>query len=69
MTTNEQLELGFHGVQARAADRRREGRIARAHWWFGQMHDIVARAIDWNAHTEPRPEQIWMPGARHEVKV
>jgi hypothetical protein len=63
--TNEQLELGFNGVQIRA---RREGRVARANWWFAQMRDVVGRAMDWQA-AEPRPEQIWIPGANREVKV
>lgn len=69
MTTNQQLELGFNGIQIRLNITRRESRIARAKWWFGQMRDIVGRAIDWNAAAEPRPEQIWMPGARREIKV
>lgn len=68
MTTNEQLELGFNGIQIRADAPPRAGRIARANWWFGQMRDIVGRAMDWNA-AEPRPEQIWMPGTHREVKV
>jgi hypothetical protein len=33
------------------------------------MRDIVEQAMDWSATTEPRPEQIWMPGANREVKV
>jgi hypothetical protein len=46
---------------------RREGRIARAGWWFAQMRDIVERAME--ATGEPRPEQIWIPGANREVGV
>ena len=68
-TTNEQLELGFHGAEIRPATPPREGRIARANWWFGQMRDIVERAMDWSAEAKPRPEQIWIPGASREVKV
>jgi hypothetical protein len=64
--TNEQLELGFSGVQIRA---RREGRVARANWWFAQMRDIARRAMDWETAGQPRPEQIWIPGANREVKV
>jgi hypothetical protein len=33
------------------------------------MRDIVERAMDWEATGEPRPEQIWIPGASREVKV
>jgi hypothetical protein len=67
--TDNQLELGFGGVQPRPNVARREGRIARAGWWFSQMRDIVGRAMDWEAAGEPRPEQIWIPGANREVKV
>ena len=66
--TDNQLELGFNGIQPRPNAARREGRIARAGWWFSQMRDIVERAMDWEA-VEPQPEQIWIPGANREVKV
>jgi hypothetical protein len=66
--TNEQLELGFNGLPPRAAAGR-EGRIARANWWFARMRNIVEHAMDWSAAAEPPPEQIWMPGARREVRV
>lgn len=69
MTTNEQLELGFGGIRLRAAVNRHESRVARADWWFARMRQIVDRATDWAAVTEPRPEQIWIPGASREVKV
>ncbi len=65
--TDNQLELGFNGIQPRPNAVRREGRIARAGWWFAQMRDIVGRAME--ATGEPRPEQIWIPGANREVKV
>ena len=67
--TNEQMELGFNGIRPPANVAGREGRIARAGWWFARMHDIVERAMDWQAAGEPRPEQIWIPGAVREVKV
>jgi hypothetical protein len=67
-TTNSQLELGFNNTP-RANFAPRRDRIARANWWFTQMRDVVGRAIDWSAPTEPRPEQIWIPGATREVKV
>ncbi len=67
--TDKQLELGFNGLPPRACTAGREGRIARANWWFNRMRTIVEQAMDWNAMAEPRPEQIWMPGANREVKV
>jgi hypothetical protein len=67
--TDKQLELGFNGLPPRINGAGREGRIARADWWFNRMRNIVANAMDWNAAAEPRPEQIWMPGANREVKV
>jgi hypothetical protein len=67
--TDNQLELGFNpDSQCRGTHpARREGRIARAGWWFVQMRDIVERAME--TAGEPRPEQIWIPGASREVKV
>jgi hypothetical protein len=64
-----QLELGFNpDSQCRGANPvRHGGRIARAGWWFTQMRDIVERAME--TAGEPRPEQIWIPGATREVKV
>ena len=67
--TNEQLELGFNGLQLLAGELPRQGRVARATWWFAQMRDVVERAMDWNAAGEPRPVQIWIPGAAREVNV
>ncbi|HVU28190.1 MAG TPA: hypothetical protein VHG71_10715 [Verrucomicrobiae bacterium] len=66
--TDKQLELGFNGV-APGRFARREKRIVRASWWFAQMREVVANAMDWQANSQPRPEQIWMPGANREVKV
>jgi hypothetical protein len=68
MTTNEQLELGFNGTPARLFGRRREQRLARAKWWFARMRAAVEDAMDWPT-AEPRPEQIWLPGANREVKI
>ena len=67
--TNEQLELGFNGIKPRATAARREGRIARANWWFAKMRQAVADAMDWQTEPQPRPEQIWIPGANRELKV
>jgi len=63
---NEQLELGFNGVKPCVKATGRKGRIARAGWWFSQMRAIVERAAE---PADPRPEQIWIPGATWELKV
>jgi hypothetical protein len=69
MTTNEQLELGFNGLPPQTSHTaRREGRIARANWWFAKMREAVENAMDWQTANEPRPQQIWMTGANREVK-
>jgi hypothetical protein len=67
--TSEQLELGFNGQLPPVQTTRREGRIARANWWFAKMRATVESAMDWQNAGEPRPEQIWMPGANREVKI
>jgi hypothetical protein len=67
--TNEQLELGFNGQLPPLNSTRREGRIARASWWFARMRATVESAMDWQAVNPARPEQIWMPGANREVKI
>lgn len=66
---NEQLELGFSGLPPRTFSAKREGRIARANWWFAKMRAAVENAMDWPATNQARPEQIWMPGANREVKI
>lgn len=68
-TNNEQLELGFSGLPPKTFATKREGRIARANWWFAKMRQAVENAMDWPATSQPRPEQTWMPGANHEVKI
>jgi hypothetical protein len=70
MTTNEQLELGFNGLQPRASHdpARRPHRprelVVRQNADGGGKRDGLA-----GPSAEPRPEQIWMPGANREVKV
>jgi hypothetical protein len=66
---NEQLELGINGRQSLSNGLVSRSRRARADWWFAQMRNIVSRAMDWETAGEPRPEQIWIPGAHREVKV
>ena len=58
--TNEQLELGLGRAKLPAASSKRQGRMTRAAWWFGQMRQIVDRAIDWQPAPEARPEQEWL---------
>ena len=67
MTTNQQLELGFNGTQARIYGRRRETRVARAQWWFAQMRAAVADAIVWPPAGRPPAEQIIIPGVNREA--
>ena len=64
--TNEQLELGFNGRRLCVKATGPKGRVARAGWWFAQMRAVVAQA---GQTAEPRPEQIWIPGASREVTV
>lgn len=66
---NEQLELGFNGIKPHANAAHREGRIARANWWFAKMRESVASAMDWQTAAQPRPEQTWIPGANRQVEV
>ena len=67
--TNEQLELGFNGIKLLTNGARHQDRTTSAAWWFAQMREVVERAMDWNQAGEPRPEQIWIPGAAREVEV
>jgi hypothetical protein len=67
--TNGQLELGLNGAKLALPLGRRERRITRAKWWFARMRQIVDRAMDWEAAGNPRPEQIWLPGAQHQSRI
>ena len=67
IVTDNQLELGFNGLRPRPGAGRREGRIARAAWWFARMRDIVENAME--GSNPPRPEQMWIPSAARELKV
>jgi hypothetical protein len=54
-----QLELSFETPAFRTGPRRpRDRRLARAGWWFEQMHAVVDRALDWSPAPPARPEQI-----------
>src|ERR1041385_7104468 len=58
--TNEQLELGLSGAKLAANPAKKQTRMTRAAWWFGQMRQIVDRAIDWQPAPAARPEQEWL---------
>ena len=58
-TAKIQLELSFENPALRLARlNRRPRRLARARWWFEQMHSVVDRALDWSAAPVERAEQI-----------
>ncbi len=60
-----QLELSFEttALPLRRGTRR-DRRLARARWWFEQMHAVVDRALEWSAPPPPRPEQTTLSLAR-----
>jgi hypothetical protein len=60
-----QLELSFE-TPALPFGRlgRRDRRLARARWWFAQMHVVVDRALDWSPAPPARPEQTCLSLAR-----
>jgi len=53
----QQLELTFDGSARFEAPIRSRGRVARAQWWFDQLHKLVRDAV-----TTPRPAR---PEQRH----
>ena len=63
-----QLELGLNSVRRVTRIARRENRLARAAWWFGKMREVVNGTVEWSS-VQPRPEQIFLPGAYRQVKV
>ena len=68
MTTNQQLELGFNGMQSRIYGRPRT-RVTRAQWWFAKMREVVENAVSWQDETPAHPEQTWMPRANRSLEV
>jgi hypothetical protein len=69
MTTSQQLELGFNGTQSRIFGRRRETRMERAQWWFGQMRAAVAGAMNWPAAGDAPAQQTVFPGVNREANL
>jgi len=68
MTTNQQLELGFNGMQSRIYGRPRT-RVTRAQWWFAKMRAAVANAVSWQNGIPSNAEQNWLPGANRSLEV
>ncbi len=64
IATIEQLELSLDGAKPLMPPPR-EGRMARAAWWFGQMRRLVSAAVDWEGAPKPRPEQPWLGLSHH----
>jgi hypothetical protein len=63
---NGQIEMSFGNGRGASKMTRRQRRLSRAHWWFQRMRQVVDRATDWRPAPVAPPEQIWLPGARHE---
>ncbi|MBI5383689.1 MAG: hypothetical protein HZA90_03280 [Verrucomicrobia bacterium] len=63
-TVKTQLELGFATPMKLTRMTPHNRRMARARWWFGQMHAVVDRAFDWSATPVPPPEQIYLTLAK-----
>jgi hypothetical protein len=66
---NQQMELGLGGNKIVLRPGRHERRSTRGAWWFAHMRQIVDRAMDWPSPGEPRPEQVWLPGANRQVWI
>jgi hypothetical protein len=62
-----QMEMSFETAAGRMSPRQR--RLTRAQWWFQRMRQVVDRAIDWQPVPEPRPEQMWFPGAHRQPQT
>ena len=59
-----QLELSFETSARFGQMPQRNRRLARARWWFAQMHVVVDRALDWSPAPPARPEQTCLSLAR-----
>jgi len=53
----QQLELAFAETPPMPPPMPPFGRLARARWWFDQMHRVVDAAFDWRTLPPARPEQ------------
>ena len=54
----QQMELTFNAAGSIRRAFHKPSRLARARWWFEQMHRAVDRALDWQPTAQPRPEQV-----------
>ena len=59
-TVKTQLELSFENSLKPGQVPQRNRRLARARWWFHQMHAVVDSAFDWSTAPNPTPQQITM---------
>ena len=59
----DQMELGFEHSRKLQACVKRERRLRSAQWWFGQMRQVVDRALD-RSGCPARPEQIYLSLSR-----
>jgi hypothetical protein len=64
-----QLELSFGNAALRMGLTPRQRRLSRANWWFERMRQLVDHAFEWQPAPEPRPEQIWFPGAHRQIQA
>ncbi len=60
----EQLEMSFEGTVVYRPVIRRQRKLTRARWWFGQMRNVVDCAFDWKAAPPMRPEQTYLSMTR-----
>jgi hypothetical protein len=55
----EQMELELNARQNRTVNARSRN-ARRAGWWFGQMRQVVDKAIDWKPRPAPRSHQVYL---------
>lgn len=60
----QQMEMTFEGPVLFRRVMRRQRRLTRARWWFGQMRSVVDCALDWKPAPPARPEQTHLTLAR-----
>jgi hypothetical protein len=54
----EQMELELVKKTPAHAPLRRRQRLSGTRWWFAQMRQAVANAVEWGSPNQGRPEQI-----------
>ena len=63
----EQMELSLSNAENKRKAGARKKKTNRAGWWFGQMRQIVDKAIDWKARPLPRSHQAYLGLERQET--